>query len=101
MWAFSSARPLHKLTEAKQKFLWTEKCNRAYKNMEKSLISTPNLLYPVIYNQFILDTDWSNESVGAVLSEETDNEEHVTYCNMFVKTGQKLLYHQKNTARSH
>ena len=71
------ARPLHKLTEAKQKFLWTDECERAFKKLKEALTSSPILAYPQPDKLFILDTDASNESVGAVLSQEIDGNEHV------------------------
>ncbi|GFX19508.1 retrovirus-related Pol polyprotein from transposon 412 [Trichonephila clavipes] len=62
------ARPLHKLTEAKQKFIWTVDCNNAFNKLKDALTSAPILAYPKIGKQFILDTDASHESIGAVLS---------------------------------
>ncbi|GFW28490.1 retrovirus-related Pol polyprotein from transposon 17.6 [Trichonephila clavipes] len=66
------ARPLHKLTEAKQKFIWTFDCNNDFNKLKDALTSAPILAYPEIGKQFILDTDASHESIGAVLSQEID-----------------------------
>ncbi|KFM56688.1 Retrovirus-related Pol polyprotein from transposon 412, partial [Stegodyphus mimosarum] len=75
---FSSiARPLHKLTESKQKFVWTKECENAFKNLKEALTSAPILTYPQLDRPFILDTDASNESVGAVLSQEIEGQERV------------------------
>ncbi|GFX28125.1 hypothetical protein TNCV_424521 [Trichonephila clavipes] len=63
-------RPLHKLAEAKQKFIWTVDCNNAFNKLKDALTSAPILAYPEIEKQFILDTDASLESIGAVLSQE-------------------------------
>ncbi|GFU94882.1 retrovirus-related Pol polyprotein from transposon 17.6 [Trichonephila clavipes] len=71
------ARPLHKLTEAKQKFIWTVDCNNASNKLKDALTSAPILAYPEIGKQFILDTDTSHESNGAVLSQEIDGQERV------------------------
>ncbi|GFQ93901.1 retrovirus-related Pol polyprotein from transposon 17.6 [Trichonephila clavata] len=71
------ARPLHKLTEAKQKFIWTNECNNAFNKLKDALTSAPILAYPETGKQFILDTDASCESIGAVLSEEIDGQERV------------------------
>ncbi|GFS93394.1 retrovirus-related Pol polyprotein from transposon 412 [Trichonephila clavipes] len=71
------ARPLHKLTEAKQKFIWTGDCNNAFNKLKDALIPAPVLAYPEIKKQFILDTDASHESIGAVLSQEIDGQECV------------------------
>ncbi|GFU17622.1 retrovirus-related Pol polyprotein from transposon 412 [Trichonephila clavipes] len=43
----------------------------------KALTSSPILIYPQPDKPFILDTDASNESVGAVLSQEIDGRERV------------------------
>ncbi|GFR32154.1 retrovirus-related Pol polyprotein from transposon 17.6, partial [Trichonephila clavata] len=71
------ARPLHKLTEAKQKFIWTNECNNAFNKLKDDLTSAPILAYPETGKQFILDTDASCESIGAVLSQEIDGQERV------------------------
>ncbi|GFU90081.1 retrovirus-related Pol polyprotein from transposon 412 [Trichonephila clavipes] len=56
------ARPLHKLTESKQKFQWTKECEDSFLQL-KALTSSPILIYPQPDKPFILDTDASNESV--------------------------------------
>ncbi|GFW44473.1 retrovirus-related Pol polyprotein from transposon 412 [Trichonephila clavipes] len=71
------ARPLHKLTESKQKFQWTKECEDAFLQLKEALTSSPILIYPQPDKPFILDTDASNESVGAVLSQEIDGQERV------------------------
>ncbi|GFR30068.1 retrovirus-related Pol polyprotein from transposon 17.6 [Trichonephila clavata] len=71
------ARPLHKLTEANQKFIWTDECNDAFNKLKDALTSAPILAYPEAGEQFILDTDASHESIGAVLSQEIDGQERV------------------------
>ncbi|GFX24508.1 retrovirus-related Pol polyprotein from transposon 17.6 [Trichonephila clavipes] len=69
------ARPLHKLTESKQKFQWTKECEDSFLQLKEALTSSPILIYPQPDKPFILDTDASNESVGAVLSQEIDGQE--------------------------
>ncbi|GFV53946.1 retrovirus-related Pol polyprotein from transposon 17.6 [Trichonephila clavipes] len=71
------ARPLHKLTESKQKFQWTKECEDSFLQLKEALTSSPILIYPQPDKPFILDTDASNESVGAVLSQEIDGQERV------------------------
>ncbi|GFW83897.1 retrovirus-related Pol polyprotein from transposon 412 [Trichonephila clavipes] len=71
------ARPLHKLTEAKQKFIWTVDCDNAFNKLKDVLTFAAVLAYPEIGKQFILDTDVSHESVRAVLSQEIDGQERV------------------------
>ncbi|GFR12541.1 retrovirus-related Pol polyprotein from transposon 17.6, partial [Trichonephila clavata] len=64
------ARPLHKLTEAKQKFIWTNECNNAFNKLKDALTSAPIQAYPETGKQFILDADASCESIGAILSKK-------------------------------
>ncbi|GBM62391.1 Transposon Ty3-I Gag-Pol polyprotein [Araneus ventricosus] len=71
------ARPLHKLTEAKSNFNWTDECEKSFTSLKQALISSPILTYPRTDKDFILDTDASNEGIGAVLSQNTGNEERV------------------------
>ncbi|GFR27800.1 transposon Ty3-I Gag-Pol polyprotein [Trichonephila clavata] len=65
------------LTENKQKFWWTDECEEAFNSLKAALTSSPILVYPDPEKQFILDTDASHESVGAVLSQEINGQEHV------------------------
>ncbi|GFU60853.1 retrovirus-related Pol polyprotein from transposon 17.6 [Trichonephila clavipes] len=71
------ARALHKLTETKQNFIWTGDCNNAFNKLKDAITSAPVLTYPEIEKQFILHTNASHESVGAVLSQEMDGEERI------------------------
>ncbi|GBM06797.1 Retrovirus-related Pol polyprotein from transposon 297 [Araneus ventricosus] len=72
------ARPPHKLTEAKSNFNWTDECEKSFNSLKQALTSSPILTYPRTDKDFILDTDASNEGIGAVLSQNTGNEERVT-----------------------
>ncbi|GBM36622.1 Retrovirus-related Pol polyprotein from transposon 297 [Araneus ventricosus] len=77
-WNFSAiARSLHKLTEARSNFNWTEECEKSFNSLKQALITSPVLTYPLTDKEFILDTDASNEGIGAVLSQKIGNEECV------------------------
>ncbi|KAK2578589.1 hypothetical protein KPH14_000923 [Odynerus spinipes] len=66
--SFSSiAKPLHRLTEDKASFLWTEECQQAFEQLKKCLAELPVLAYPLTNSEFILDTEASNFAMGAVL----------------------------------
>ncbi|GBM75402.1 Transposon Ty3-I Gag-Pol polyprotein, partial [Araneus ventricosus] len=83
------ARPLHKLTEAKSNFNWTEECEKSFNSLKQALTSSPILTYPQTDKDFILDTDASNEGIGAVLSQNIGNEERsISITNLY---GQKFL----------
>eukprot|EP00731_Ephydatia_muelleri_P006304 Em0003g552a len=64
------AKPLHKLTERSAvAFRWTLECQRSFNLLKNLLSSPPILVYPDFTKPFILDTDASNEGIGAVLSQ--------------------------------
>ncbi|GFR07460.1 transposon Ty3-I Gag-Pol polyprotein [Trichonephila clavata] len=71
------ARPLHRLTEHKRSFVWTEECEVAFTSLKEALTAAPILSYPDPDKQFSLDTDASHANVGAVLSQEIDGQERV------------------------
>ena len=55
-----------------KKLIWTENCEKTFEEMKKALTSTPILGYPNIKKEFILDTDASFDTIGAVLSQRDD-----------------------------
>jgi len=71
------AKPLFSLTEDSVKFVWTEKCEEAFKKLKEHLINSPILSYPDNQGCFILDTDASNHGIGAVLSQNQGGTERV------------------------
>ncbi|GFX74342.1 retrovirus-related Pol polyprotein from transposon 297 [Trichonephila clavipes] len=58
------ARPLHKLTEIKQKFQWTKECEDSFLQLKEALTSSPILIYPQPDKPFILDTD-ANQGIAS------------------------------------
>ncbi|GFT65458.1 retrovirus-related Pol polyprotein from transposon 297 [Nephila pilipes] len=64
----ATARTLHKLTEVKFIFNWAEDCQKSFNSLKQALTTSPVLIYPWTDEDFILDTDASNEGIGAVLS---------------------------------
>ncbi|GFW55987.1 retrovirus-related Pol polyprotein from transposon 412 [Trichonephila clavipes] len=70
-------RPENLPNRKKQKFQWTKECEDSFLQLKEALTSSPILIYPQPDKPFILDTDASNESVGAVLSQEIDGQERV------------------------
>lgn len=70
-------KPLYQLCEKNRKFLWTDNCQKAFDTLKQKLTSAPILSYPVLGQNFTLDTDASQYSVGAVLSQEQNNTERV------------------------
>ena len=71
------AAPLHHLTKKAQRFNWTDECQQAFDTLKQHLIAAPILAYPNASDSFVLDTDASNCSIGGVLSQVHDGQEHV------------------------
>ena len=61
------AKPLHELTESGKEFSWTEACNKAFYTLKENLTSISIQTYPTLDYMFILDTDTSGVTIGAVL----------------------------------
>ena len=60
-----------------RKWNWSEECEHAFHHLKHLLTTAPVLAYPQFNHQFILDTDASQEGVGAVLSQNIDGHERV------------------------
>ena len=71
------ARPLHALTKTGTKFQWSEECELAFCTLKQRLTEAPVLALPLDEGLFVLDTDASGQSIGAVLSQIQNNQEKV------------------------
>ena len=71
------AKPLYKLTEKGSQFAWSDECESAFKLLKAKLTSAPVLAYPTSEDPFILDTNASNQGIGAVLSQVHEGQEQV------------------------
>ena len=69
------ARPLHKASETKSSFTWTEQTQEAFESLKKHLSSTPILAFPGVKEPFILYTNVSLTALGAVLAQVQDAKE--------------------------
>lgn len=68
------ARALEELCgRNKDKLIWTPACNEAFDELKQALTKTPVLSFPDTDKVFILDTDASFSSIGAVLSQRDTN----------------------------
>lgn len=75
---FSSiAKWLHTLTEKGAGFKRTSDCQSAFDTLKLRVTNAPILGHPDFNNPFIFDTDSSNVSIGAVLSQNIDGTERV------------------------
>ena len=71
------ASPLTDLTRKNARFVWSEACQKTFDTLKDSLVSAPILGMSLYKGKFILDTDASDFSIGAVLSQEQDGVERV------------------------
>ena len=69
------ARPLHAVTKKNARFEWNEDCQVAFERLKLELTTAPMLQYPDYKSPFVVDTDASNVSLGAVLSNVIDGDE--------------------------
>ena len=63
------AAPLHALTRKNRTFEWTDVTQAAFETLKDALTSPPVLAMPNDADVFILDTDSSDHTIGAVLSQ--------------------------------
>ena len=54
------AKPLHKLTEKNQPFVWTEECSKSFQVLKEKLVEAPVLIHPDFTKSFIVDVDASD-----------------------------------------
>ena len=71
-------KPLHKLTEHNQPFVWDKDAQTAFDTLNDLLTSAPVLSYPSpTGNGWVLDCDASNVGIGAVLHQLQNGDEKV------------------------
>ena len=70
-------KPLIKLTMKDKSFEWSEECQNALDLLMEELTGLDIMAYPMDVGKFILDTDASLDTVGAVLSQVQDGVEWV------------------------
>ena len=68
---------MHALTGKNARFVWSHRCEVAFEELKRRLIQSPILGMPRDEGEFRLDTDASNDAIGAVLSQVQDGEEKV------------------------
>jgi hypothetical protein len=59
------AEPLHRLTGTKNEFKWSEDQESAFQSLKEALVHAVVLNYPTTYDVFVLDTDASQNTIGA------------------------------------
>lgn len=69
--------PLCSLLRKNTPFLWTSNCDRAFREIKQCLVSAPILSCPDFSKPFSVQTDASGHGIGAVLSQQHEDGEHV------------------------
>ena len=77
----SIAKCLHSLSENDKPFVWSKDCQEAFDTLKGKLTNAPILAHPDFSQPFTLDTDASNQAIGAVLSQiYTCKRKRVCHC---------------------
>ena len=72
------ATPLNQLLQKDSPFVWSDKCETAFKNLKQALVTAPMLRYPDMNAPFILSTDASGTALGYILGQKSpDSKERV------------------------
>ena len=98
------AGPLHKLvaklgnggkvrsTKTPTKNMWTADCQQSFDKLKNLLTTAPVLAYPDYNKTFILETDASNDGLGAVLSQEQGGKVKViAYASRGLRGGERNM----------
>ena len=70
------AKPLHQITKKNSRFTWNPEGLNAFEKLKEALIDISVLKHPDNNSPFIVDTDASDNSLGAVLSNIFDGVEY-------------------------
>jgi hypothetical protein len=71
------AKTMTSLTKKNHTFQWTTDCQREFEDLKQALTSSDVMSSPTPDGTFILDTDASQDGIGAVLSQIQDGKERV------------------------
>ena len=90
---FSSiSKPLTNLLKKNNPFVWSEACEKAFQELKTLLSSAPVLIYPNFHSTFFVETDASNQGIGAVLSqkdEETGKLKPIAFASRLLKDAEE------------
>ena len=70
-------QPLIQLTKKDRSFKWTDECQRSFDWLKEELTGPEIMAYPTNLGEFILDTNASLDTVGAILLQVQDGVERV------------------------
>ena len=61
------AAPLSDLLQSRKVWSWTSACDSAFAALKEALCTAPCLAFPDLLQEFVLETDASDQALGAVL----------------------------------
>lgn len=85
------AYPQTRLSQKNLPFAWDSSCEKAFQTLKKLLVSSPILSYPNSNDTVVLDTDASNDGIGAYYQVQNGEEKVIAY-------GSKTLSVTQHTA---
>ncbi|VDI68391.1 Hypothetical predicted protein [Mytilus galloprovincialis] len=65
--------PLNNLLQKDKEYVWTDKCQISFENLEQALTTAPVLSYPDMSKPFILTCDASGSAIGYILGQLDEN----------------------------
>ncbi|VDI08356.1 Hypothetical predicted protein [Mytilus galloprovincialis] len=78
------------ISEEKSEFVWTEEQENAFEQLKTALVNSSVLAYPDPEATFILDTDASDKTIGAELSQLQDGKERtISFSSKVLTPAQK------------
>ena len=74
------AAPLHALTSSKVRFRWSPEAEAAFQVLKRRFTTAPILTMPDPQRQFVVEVDASNEGIGAILSQRSQQDGKMHPC---------------------
>ena len=74
------AAPLHALTSSKVRFSWSLEAKAAFQDLKTRFTTAPILTMPDHRRQFVVEVDASNEGIGAILSQRSEQDGKMHPC---------------------
>ena len=92
------SRSLTNLTRYDTEFIWTEKCDKAFKHLKELLMEHPILRYPDPNHQYTLFTDASRIGWAGVLMQEFEDDRGKKKHHPFYYVSSQFMLSQQNWA---